>query len=247
MSQTSQLTKALKRCLRSKGLTYRDLAGALRLSESSVKRLFSEQTFTLHRLEDICRFLDMSILDLSRLAAAHDDGKPTELSEEQENALVSDPVLLCYFYLLITGWKPYRIGKRLKLDEPGQQRCLTRLARLKLIDLMPRNQVRLIIDPRTRWRSDGPIRTRYESRVKQEFVGFDFKGPDEALDLQYGELSEASIRVLLRRMSRLADEFSELVELDRNLPPDNKRGYGLLIGARAWTFWNAVGSLPEMN
>ena len=68
MSQTSDLLAALKKCLRAKGLTYRDVAQALQLSEASIKRLFSEQTFSLSRLEDVCRFLDMSIYDLARLA-----------------------------------------------------------------------------------------------------------------------------------------------------------------------------------
>ena len=53
MSQTDQILTALKKCLRAKGLTYRDVAAALELSEASVKRLFSEQSFSLKRLEEI--------------------------------------------------------------------------------------------------------------------------------------------------------------------------------------------------
>lgn len=247
MSQTRQITKTLKRCLRSQGLTYRDVADALSLSESSVKRLFSQETFSLQRLEEICRFLDMSIYELSRLASAHDDGRGNQLSDEQEEALAADPLLLSYFYLILTGWKPHRIGKRLGLDEPGQQRCLTRLARLGLIDLMPRKQVRLLTDARIHWRANGPIRTRYESRVKREFIDFGFKGSDEVLRLENSELSDASIKVLLRRTGRLAEEFSELAELDRSLPHEQKRGFGLLLGARPWTFWNTIGNLPNMK
>ncbi len=247
MSQTSQMTGALKRCLRAKGLTYRDVAQALGLSESSVKRLFSEQTFTLQRFEEICRFLGMSVFDLSRLAAAQDQDRANELSAEQEEALAADPLLLSYFYLLLIGWKAHRIGKRLKLDEAGQQRCLTRLARLELIDLMPRKQVRLLTDPRIKWRASGPIRARYEGLVTREFIDFGFAGSDEILSLENSELSDASIKVLLRHIGRLADEFSELAELDRNLPHDQKRGFGLLIAARPWTFWNVIGNLPQMN
>ncbi len=247
MSQTGQITRTLKRCLRSQGLTYRDLADGLNLSESSVKRLFSERTFSLQRLEEICRFLDMSIYELSRLAAAHDHGRVNQLSVEQEEALAGDPVLLSYFYLLLTGWKPRRIARRLGLDEPGQQRCLTRLARLELIDLMPRKRVRLLTDSRIQWRANGPIRARYESRVKREFIDFDFNGTDEVLNLENSELSEASIKVLLRRIARLAEEFSELAELDRSLAHEQKRGFGLMLAARPWTFWNSIGNLPDLN
>ena len=54
MSQTDQLLDALKRVLRERGLTYADAAGALELSEASVKRLFSQRQFTLERVERLC-------------------------------------------------------------------------------------------------------------------------------------------------------------------------------------------------
>ncbi len=247
MTQTSQMTRTLKRCLRARGYTYRDLAGALELSESSVKRLFSEQTFTLQRLEEICRFLQMSVFDLSRLAAAGQDERRDELSEAQEVALADDPLLLSYFYLLLIGWKPLRISRRLALDEVQHRDCLAALASAGLVELLPRHRVRLLTDTRIRWRPDGPIREKYEGQVKAEFVDHEFKGPQELLELQNGELSEASIRVLLKKLGRLAEEFSELVELDRHLPPSQKRGFGLLIGARSWTFWNTIGRLPQID
>lgn len=247
MSQTGQITTSLKRCLRSQGLTYRDLAKALNLSESSVKRLFSEQTFSLHRLEEICRFLGMSIYELSQIAAVHDNNRTSQLSEQQEQALAADPPLLAYFYLLLIGWKPHRIGRRLDLDEPGQQRCLTRLARLGLIDLMPRKQVRLLTDARIQWRAGGPIRRRYEKQVKNEFIDYYFSGADESLKLENSELTDASIKILMKRIERLAEEFSELAELDRSIPHEQKRGFGMLLAARPWTFWNAIEKLPEIG
>ena len=240
MSQTTQLLDTLKRCLRAKGLSYRDVADALGLSESSVKRLFSQQTFSLQRLEDVCRYLDMSIYDLARLTATRDDQRRDTLSEEQEHALADDPVLMSYFYLLLVGWRAARIGRRLSLDTAGQNRYLTRLDRLKLIELMPRNRVRLLTDSRIRWNPRGPVRQRYEQDVKREFVAHAFDSKHDTIKLESSELSEASIKVLQRRIDRFAEEFAELTEIDRNLPADQKQGFGILIGARPWTFWNIV-------
>ena len=67
MTQTAELLNTLKKCLKAKGLNYRDLARRSNLSEASIKRLFSEQSFSLRRLEEVCRFLDMSIYDLARM------------------------------------------------------------------------------------------------------------------------------------------------------------------------------------
>ena len=67
--QTAELLKTLKKCLKAKGLNYRDVADALSLSEASIKRLFSDQSFSVSRLEEVCRFLDMTIYDLARMTS----------------------------------------------------------------------------------------------------------------------------------------------------------------------------------
>ncbi len=240
MTQTARLLAALKQCLRARGLTYRDLAAELGLSESSVKRLFSEQTFSLKRLEEVCQVLDMTIHELSRLAAAGAGTANDELSPAQEEALAADPRLLAFFYLLTIGWKAHRIRRRLAIDERDELRCLNRLQRLGLIEVMPRKRLRLLTGNRIRWSAAGPIRRRYESRIKHDFVDYAFATADDALNLEYSELSEASITILRRRVEQLAAGFQELAEVDRHLPPQEKRGFAVLLAARPWTFWDSV-------
>lgn len=241
MSQTTHLIEALKRCLRAKELTYRDVAAALELSESSVKRLFCEKSFSLQRFEQVCRFLGMTIYDVSRLAATRDDRRADRLTEKQEHALAGDPVLLTFFYLLLIGWKPGRIGKRLELNESERVLRLAQLDRLALIELLPRNRVRLLTDTHINWRTRGPVRSRYEARVKQDFFDVAFDQPDEKLCVEVGELSDASRKVILRRIEGLAQECAELAEIDRRLPQEQKRSFGVVIGARAWTYWDVIG------
>ena len=174
MSQTSQLLDALKKCLRAKGLAYRDVARELGISEASVKRIFSQETFSLDRLEAVCRILDMSIYDLARMTRMYSEEEATVLTVAQEKALADDSTLLTYFYLLLIGHKPDGIATEYGLDELTQVRILTRLDRLKLIDLYPKNRVRLLVSRRIVWRPDGPIRRQYEKHVKAQFVDYRF-------------------------------------------------------------------------
>ncbi|MCY7313627.1 MAG: helix-turn-helix transcriptional regulator, partial [Pseudoxanthomonas sp.] len=58
MALSLELIDALKRTLRAQGITYRDLALRLKLSEASVKRMFSQRAMTLQRLEQVCEVLD---------------------------------------------------------------------------------------------------------------------------------------------------------------------------------------------
>ena len=240
MSQTAQLLTALKKSLRAKGYTYRDVAEALDLSEASVKRIFSEHSFSLRRLEEVCRFLDLTIYDLAKLSRLGTEELETVLSLAQEKALAEDATLLTYFYLLLIGWTPQRIATDYDLDERQQTRILVRLDRLKLIELYPRNRARLLTARRIAWRLDGPIRRRYEREVKEEFLRSRFAGGDEVLRFDSAELSDASVKVLGRRIERLMQEFDELTELDMSMPRDKKRSVGMMLALRPWTYWQIL-------
>jgi hypothetical protein len=52
--ESKLLVSALKRCLKLKGLTYKDLSLSINLSESSVKRLFASNNLSLQRFEQVC-------------------------------------------------------------------------------------------------------------------------------------------------------------------------------------------------
>lgn len=247
MSQTDQILAALKKCLRAKGLTYRDVASAVDLSEASVKRLFSEQSFSLKRLEDICRYLDMNFYELARLTRMHTDEETTELSAEQEKALADNPMLLAYFYLLLNGWSTKRIASHYELDELHQTRYLVRLDRLKLIELLPGNRVRLLTGRSISWRPGGPVRKTFEQQVKQEFLKSRFSRDDEMIRFESGELSDVSIRILRRKLEKFGQEFDDLAELDINLPADKKKSVGLMLALRPWAYWSLIEQAVDKN
>jgi transcriptional regulator with XRE-family HTH domain len=240
MSQTRQWTDTLKRCLKTRGLTYRDVAKALKLSEASIKRLFSERSFSLRRLEQICQLMDMSFSDLARLNELRYEERLTVLSIEQESALADDAILLSYFYLLLNGWKKGRIAKRFDLEEPRQIRLLARLDRLGLIELQPGNRVRLLTARRIQWRRGGPVRRLYEREVKQAFLKDSFARGVAHFGFESAELAPESARLILRRLTRLTRDFDEMAEMDQSLQATEKRGYGLMVAIRPWAYWNIV-------
>jgi DNA-binding Xre family transcriptional regulator len=240
MSQTKQWIDTLKKSLKARGLTYRDVASALDLSEPSIKRLFSERSFSLQRLEQICRMMDMNFSDLARLSDLKYQERQTTLSPGQEAALADDAILLSYFYLLLNGWKTKRIARRFALDEPRQIRLLARLDKLGLIELQPGNRVRLLTARRIQWRRDGAVSRLYEREVKQAFLQDRFAEGVAHYGFESAELAPESARLIRRRLMRLIREFDELAELDVNLAPTEKRGFGLMVALRPWAYWNII-------
>ncbi|MBT4862302.1 MAG: helix-turn-helix transcriptional regulator, partial [Gammaproteobacteria bacterium] len=93
MDQTRALIKTLKQALKESSYTYADVAKQLDMSEANVKRLFATQRFTLQRLEQICKLVQMELSDLFELYNAS-RLRIFSLSLEQEKQLVSDTKLL---------------------------------------------------------------------------------------------------------------------------------------------------------
>ena len=113
--QTSLLVEALKRLLRARGMTYRDLGHSLGLSEASIKRLFAKEALTLKRLEEICGCLDVDLFEVTKLAR-NQSAQAQELTVEQEAALASDARLLGVFYLVLNDWHLPDILYRYEID-----------------------------------------------------------------------------------------------------------------------------------
>ena len=86
------LVDTLKRLFRARGLTYRDIAAGMSVSEVTVKRWFSSQNMTLHTVEELCDLADISLADLMELATRDSDPRLKRLSMEQEQALADGTV-----------------------------------------------------------------------------------------------------------------------------------------------------------
>lgn len=233
LTGVNEIIDALKRCLKSRGITYRKLASPLGLSEASVKRLFSAGGFTLERVEQICRLLDMDMFELARLA--HNEASTiAELSSAQEQALADNPRLLLVFHLLLSGWGVPEIVSEYDVSRAQCIKLMAELDRLRLIDLRPGDQVRLRTARHVSWRRDGPIRQAYQQQVLGEFFSAAFTSQGETLRFEAKELSHASREVMRRKLEKLVQEFNELARIDAALKSSERDAIGLVVGLRPY-------------
>lgn len=173
MTDSQQMIETLKRLLKAQGLTYAELAARVGLSEASVKRVFSARTFTLARLEDFCRVLEIDFFELARLARGR-SVDVREMTEKQETALANDARLLGVFYLLLSDRTASEILASYEITRADLTRLLVRLDRLGLIDLLPRDRVRVKVPRLLRLHPGGPIHRVHGKRVVGDFVAAEF-------------------------------------------------------------------------
>lgn len=231
---TREIVETLKRILKARGMTYAELARALRLSTPTVKRLFSQRSFTLARLEEILRVLEVDFYELARLSHGRREG-PVELSLEQETALARDARLFTVFWLLCNEWRFDQIVSEYRVGAAQITAYFARLERLRLIDWRPGNRARLRVPKRYVWRAGGPLRKAYGLRVVTEFMRARFDAAHDAFHFEAQELSPESALVVKRRLERVAAEISELVEMDAAAPGKKRVTLGVLLACRPWS------------
>jgi len=231
---TRAIVETLKKVLKARGMTYADLALALRVSTPTIKRLFSQRTFTLERLEEILKVLELDFHELARMSHGRRSG-PAELSVEQESALAKDARLFSVFWLLCNEWRFDEIVSEFRLGAAQITSYFARLERLRLIDWRPGNRARLRVPKHYVWRTGGPLRKAYGLKVVTEFMRARFDAPHDAFHFEAQELSAESAIVVKRRLERVAAEINELVEIDAATPAKKRVTLGVLLACRPWS------------
>jgi len=235
MAQIDLLMAELKRRLKEGRQTYAGIAAALGLSESAVKRMFASRNMSLQRFEQVCNLLDLEISDI--VATMHDKRRYlSELTPEQEEALVADPKLLLMAFLVVNGWRLEEIVAEYDIEASEAERLLIRLSRIRLIELLPFNRFKLRIARNFTWRPKGPVRTFFEEEVQREFLHDDFATELAKFRFMAGRLSRAGVEQIQQAMERLASEFDQLVERDAALPRASRPVYGAVLALRPWEY-----------
>ncbi len=235
MLQTGALIDTLKQELKASGTTYADVADALSLSEASVKRLFSDNNFTLKRLETTCELIGTDIAELVQKTAQQQQ-RPTQLSLEQEKEVASDVLLLMIAVSVINGFSYEDLLSHYEIDEHECIQKLAQLDRIKLIELLPGNRIRLLVSPNFNWQPNGPIQKFFQEKVEQDFFRSRFDKQHEKLLVLNGVLSPSANKELQRKMQSLASEFNALLKHDAKLPMDERKGTTMVLALRQWQY-----------
>jgi predicted transcriptional regulator len=233
MAHSGALIDVLKRELRSRGVTYARVAAHLGLSVASVKRMFSRKEFTLRRLDEICKLANTEFSDLAR-ALQQDEVRISELTYQQEKEIVADKKLFLVAVCALNHATFDQIVATYDISAAECTRLLLRLDRLKFIELQPNNRIKLLVSRTFAWLPDGPIQRFFKEQAHHEFFRSRFEGNEEFMLVVNGMLARSSSAEIVRRLKRLATEFSEMHNEDAALPLAQRSAMSLLIAIRHW-------------
>lgn len=236
--QSRMLKAVLKQQIRIRGLRYCDIAEQLGVSVMTIKRYLNSDRVPIEIVEDIGLCIGLSLIEIAELAKADDGRDPLDLELQQEHALASDNALALMRLLLYSGMTVPDIMNEYAVDEATVVSLLTRLDRLKLIELLPGNRVRIRGTHHVEWRPGGPIRQTIEHDIRHHFVQMDFAGTDEFFGYESVRLSKSSLKQLEDHMRQLVRQARILHRVDQAMPSEDKQWYTLLVAQREtnWGF-----------
>ena len=235
MSTTADLVSVLKKELKTARMTYADLAKALGMAESSVKRMLAKGDMPLSRIDAICRALKLDFADLARKVA---DDQPllAQLTEAQEKAVVADKKLLLAAICVLSQWTLEQITARYRLTEAECIAYLAQLDRIGIIELKPQSRYRLKLAKTFRWRPHGAVMDYFRDHALLDYFSGGFNGAGEGLMLVHGSISRGLAPSFMERMQRVAQDFAQQHQADQKFPEKDREGYTLLLAMRSWEF-----------
>lgn len=235
MARSQQIVETLKQELRAQGLNYRQLGEKLSLSESTIKHMFSSRNFSLKRLDKICELLNMELTDLV-VQFESKSSKIEQLTIENEKLLISDIRLLMVAYCVTNHWTMDKILNTYRISETECIRCLVQLDRMKMIELLPANRIRLIVSSNFQWHPNGPIERFFRTEVQARFFDSTFNADDEIHMVKLGELTDKSIVQIIDRINSVGALYEELSQEDRRQAFQKRHGTSMVLAIRKWDF-----------
>jgi transcriptional regulator with XRE-family HTH domain len=223
---------ALKMHLKARGMTYADVARALKVSEPTVKRIFAGRNCTLKRLDAMCDVLQVDLSELTR-------GMPRprrlvdQLTRVQEEELMSDPQLLCVAACAMHQMRIDEIVALYRMDESRCLRLLLRLERIGIVELHEKNRIRLRLSRTFSWIPNGPMMQFVKSQAA-DFFNHAFAGAGELMRLVSVRMSTEAQIALLKKIEQVVQEFAEQHAADSRLPLSQRHPVSILLGVRAW-------------
>lgn len=230
--RASYMFDALRAHYRARGLTYRDVASRLKLSEATVKRIFSTRDCTLSRLEALCGVAQVDLSDIAHgLPRTHN--LITHLTAKQEQDIVNDIRLLIVAACTLSNFRYETIINEYRISKTECITLLARLDKIGFIELLPDNRYRLLVARTFHWIADGPI-MRWLRLQTPDYFNHRFDGPGETLRVVNVRVSAQARTALLSRLEQLAQEYADQHTADAWLPFEQTHGLSLTLAVRNW-------------
>ena len=224
--QHSLLMNELKNILKTRGIHYSQLAQALKISESSMKRIMNASDGNISRIEEICNFLDISFSDL--VVSCNANQKKEFLIEGELFKFFCENITYFNFFSALHE-HDYDLEKLLlihPLTKRSIRKYLKQLEKLKLIEVHAGDRIKSNVRGGLTIQEKGKLNHHLVSVTLKNLEGY-IKFPDTLkrdsgdkepfVNMGDGYLTNESGEAFLREFKDLANRIQITSERERSL------------------------------
>ncbi len=141
-----------------------------------------------------------------------------------------------FILLILTRdyWTFDEIISHYQITEHECIQLLAKLDKLKIIQLLPNNDFKLLIPQHFRWIPNGPLEKCMTNEVIREFMTSTFMEENSFKFYLRGTYSQSSIDIIQRKLSQLTKEAAILNQEDASLPLEHRQHMGIFVAMRPW-------------
>ncbi len=155
--------------IKEKGYTQEEFAQMMGVSLPTLSRWLRGEGLLFQDLNVMLEKLGVKLSELAMLAEGDVANKFT-YTNEQEDAFVSTEGLLAFFDQLLNGKTASNIARSFKLNERSMNFYLSKLDKLKLIEWLPNNKVKIIVSGEPSWIVGGPLSQKFRKQIINEHI-----------------------------------------------------------------------------
>lgn len=156
----SSLRSHIKAALKSKKMTYRDLAKLIHVSEVTVKRWMTTHDMQLETLIKVC-----GVLGINPISLVETEYSSALIGQEftlkQESFLAVNPIEFLIFTKALMGHDFDEIRAHCKLSLKQMLKSCRTLEKQELLQLESKNKMRMLVQGPFHWRKNGTLEKNY--------------------------------------------------------------------------------------
>jgi len=217
--KASEIVGTLKKVLKAKKLTYKNLATKLSFSEGTLKNIFHQNNTSLERLLEICDVAEIDFQDLVRMSTRSKEDE-FSFTLEQEEFFANNPNYYFFFRETFFQRKSLKqMEKDFNLDEKSILGYLFKLEKMGLCEVLPGNAVRWNVNGKLRWLRNGPWNQKHLKSYVDRILELILDKRENCYNSQIGHfsISQKTYDDFKTELRRLEDKYKEIAFHDHML------------------------------
>lgn len=224
---TEVVCAQIKLALKTKSITQDDFAIMLGISVPTIKRWLRGEGLLFRDLTKMLELLDLRLSEVSLIAEGNLNTQ-FNYSVTQEEALANTEGLLAFFDQLLKGRTPKQIAKSYKLSEKSLTFYLSKLDKIKLIQWLPQDKVKLLVSGEPSWIQNGLLSQKFKKQIIEEHLRHHLNSKDQ-MKVGIYSLSKASYQKINIKMNEVIEQLRIMEIKDANIS-DSKELTTIIMG-----------------